>query len=234
MPVIAEVREAVGLLAKLVEDTRTLLAALEDGRKYLQAKHPDAAGRVADVLEQMRFTVAGTVSVTRVVLDFDFSLGGSADDKSELARFNNHLIAAGKDIATKDADVSRLRGSCERIRALQWELQERAGNRPWWALLGDKAGQQADQLSKTMERLYLNDDAMATQVTKVLEAGDAALQAVREALRGSDVGPRVEHIPVAQQVLREQADEFAPVIKDLKTLRDRFSDEIRALDAPAP
>ena len=82
MTVIAEVREAVGLLARLVEDTRTLLAALEDGRKYLQAKHSDAAGRVADVLEQMRFTVAGTVSVTRVVLDFDFSLGGSADDKT--------------------------------------------------------------------------------------------------------------------------------------------------------
>ena len=42
MSVIGEIRDAVAMLSDGVRQMRTLVEALNDGRLYLQSKHPDA------------------------------------------------------------------------------------------------------------------------------------------------------------------------------------------------
>jgi hypothetical protein len=226
--VISEVRDAVKLLSELVDETRTILGALEDGRQYLQQHHENAAGDLADLLEQMRFTVAGAVSATRPVLDFDFTVAGS-DVGLQPTRFNEYLLQVNRKIDSAEDSVHRLRGSCERIGDLQQALRQRAAAKPWWALLGDRAGQQALDLSEKMERLYQADHAMVAQISDVLDAGRGSLKAVRDEL-GKNGGPSVGNVSAAQAVMREQADAFTPVVNDLRQLRDRFAVQIRALD----
>ncbi len=136
MTVIGEIRDAVGVLANVVDETRTILDALRDGRAYLQRHHPDARGDLVDLLEQMRTTVAGLVSASRVVTDFDFVVDGSARDRAP-DRFNDHLIAAQQRVAYLESELDRLKASCSRIGILSDVLQQRADNRPcgghFWA-----------------------------------------------------------------------------------------------------
>jgi hypothetical protein len=160
MGVIAEVRDAVKLMAELVDQTRTILSALEDGREYLQRYHPTATTQVAELMEQMRVTVAGAISVTRIVADFDFTVEGTDVDRQP-ARFNDHLIRVDEQIRIKEeGELHLLSGSCTQIRRLRDDFQDRAGKRSWWALFGDRAGQRAAELSRTMGRLYESDEDM--------------------------------------------------------------------------
>jgi len=231
MTAIAEVRDAVAAIAQLVDQTRTVLDALADGRAFLQKNHPDARGDLADLLEQMRVTVVGLHSASRIVTDFDFTVDGSDRDRQP-ARFNEHLMRFTERVASLDEDVSRLKGSCTRVLKLSEALDARANERPWWALLGDRAGQRAAELASTLYELYGIDGDMADLARRVLEASEASLREVRSVLRaGADTNAAtVNQIDRAAAVLHEQADELRPQIARLIELRDALSRHIAALD----
>lgn len=228
MTIVAEVRDAIRTLSELVEQTRTILAAIKDGQAYLRKNHPDAKGRLAELLEQMRITISGLVTATRVLTDFDFTVDGTDVDR-EPARFNNQLIDARKQIGDLEADISRLKGSCTRIERLTQELDKRADNRPWWALLGDRAGQTAWQLAGILHQLYGTDEEMIRSIERTLRASESALDAVRDALREA-TGASISNVRAAAQVLHEQADGFRPIERQLKQLRNDLGDQIAALD----
>jgi hypothetical protein len=231
MTVIGEVREAVKVLSDVVEETRTILEALKDGQAYLRKHHPEARGILTDLLEEMRRTTAGLISVARIVTDFDFTVEGSALDTAP-DRFNDYLIKAQGELEHKSNDLAQLKGSCHRVLMLQGDLQARAGQPPWWAWLGDRAGQQAGDLEAKMVHLYSVDSEMHDRLDDVLKGSRAALEAVRERL-SSGGGPRPANVPVAQELMQQQRSEMAPVIDDVKRLRDGFADLIAAVDAPS-
>ncbi|MEJ7690774.1 MAG: hypothetical protein WKF76_10290 [Nocardioidaceae bacterium] len=60
MTVIGEIRDAVAMLSDGVQQIRTLVEALNDGRTYLQSKHPDAQPDLARLLRQMNVTITRT------------------------------------------------------------------------------------------------------------------------------------------------------------------------------
>lgn len=225
--IVNEVKETVALIAEIIENTRTILSALEDGQAYLKKNHPDAKNDLADMMKQMKATVAGLISITRVVTYFDFTSDGT-DMNREPARFNEHLLAARNQVADLESDIQSLKGSCSRIQELSLKLEKRAGNRPWWALLGDRAGQRADELSWRLSSLYFNDLDMAQTAKRTLHACEQALDAVRQELRrGGAVS--TSNVPRAQNLLDEYAAEFRTAETGLRDLRDRLSDQIGAL-----
>jgi hypothetical protein len=228
--IISEVRDAVELLSDLVDQTRTILEALEDGRAYMQKYYPNATRDLAALLEQMRTTIAGAIDATSPITRFDFTVEGD-NVGLQPTRFNDYMREVDDRINETDADVHRLHGSCERIRRLSKTLQRRAHNTPWWALLGDRAGQRANELSPRMRQLYGQDLAMVDQLRVVLQADRAALDAVRAELT-KDGGASVRNVSAAQAVMRDQQDALKPVVDDLRRC-DRFAGEIAALDPAA-
>jgi hypothetical protein len=131
--------------------------------------------------------------------------------------------------------MSLLKGSCTRILPLRDALSARAADRPWWALLGDRAGQRAGELSSAMSELYELDSDMADAALSVLDATEAALQEVRSALhagRGVSASS-VENVAAAARVLHEQAEALRPEVNRLRILRDDLSEEIAAFDRPS-
>ena len=231
MTVIAEVRDAISLIADLVDQTRTILDALTDGRAYLAKNHPDAKGDLSDLLEQMRAPIVGLHSAARIVSDFDFTVDGSERDR-EPARFNEHLIALGERQASLSENISLLKGSCTRVLRLSQDLDARAQDRPWWALLGDRAGQQANELGRTLHRLYGLDSDMADHARAVLHATERSLDEVRAILRaGRDsAAVSVKNVNAAARVLHDQALGVRPQLSRLENLRDELQRHIAALD----
>ena len=231
MTVITEVRDAIGVIVDVVEKTRSLLKVVSDGREYLRKRHPDARADLAALLEQMRTTVVGLHSASRVVTDFDFTIDGSDRDRQP-ARFNDHLLRFQEQVALLQQDISALKGSCHRVLVLSTALEHRAGDQPWFAMLGDRAGKRAGELSTTLHELYQLDNNMAIQARLVLAASEESLNAVRAELRGGAAASAasVANVDRAAAVLHEQAEALRPEIARLLDLRNALEDEIRALD----
>jgi hypothetical protein len=231
MTVIAEIRDAVAMIADVVDQTRTLLAALNDGREYLQKNHPGASEDLGALVKEMSTTVAGLHSASRIIIDFDFTVDGNDRDR-EPARFNEHLIQFGSRVASLENDIASLKGSCSRVKELSKSLDARAGDRPWWALLGDRAGLRAGELSTTLLRLYGMDWDMAENALSVLRATDAALGEVRSALHADRTasGSSTANIDAAAHVLHEQAQELRPQVVRLADLRRDLEVQIAALN----
>jgi hypothetical protein len=228
MSVVEEIRAVVKLVADMVDETRAILEAINDGAAYLRKYHPAAKPDLAELLEQMRVTVAGLISVSRVVTDFDFTVDGSALDR-EPARFNEHRLSAGRQAAALEENIRLLKGSCTRVHHLTEALNKRAGNRPWWALLGDRGGARAAELAGTMHRLYGVDQDIIRHIERMLRVSETALRDVRKALRRGS-GSSVGQVQVAARTLHQHAEEFRPLETRLKQLRNELGDLIAAFD----
>ena len=234
MTVIGEVRDAVRAMADLVAQTRVILQAIKDGTAYLQKNFPDAQGDLSELLEEMRTTVVGLISASRVVPDFAFTVDGS-DLGRQPARFNDHLVKSGKTLSRLKEDVSRLKGSCTDMIAIRDRLGDRAGSAAWWTVLGipDKAQATAQKLQVAFGRLYEIDVTMTQQAGVVLNGTEQALERVRAALlTGPDTSAMsVDNVQRAAKVLHDQAVVLRPQLRELEELRDDLSDEIRKLSA---
>jgi hypothetical protein len=224
---VREVIDGVKALADLIVGTRTMLEALHDGQAYLARNYPDAKSDLAELLKQMRITVAGVNRATSVVTDFWFTIDGSTRD-GEPARFNESLIRAREQVAKLEADISALKGSCWKVNELSQALDRRANHQPWWAMLGDKAAQRAWELADKLHTLYGADEGIIQRIEQILVAQDRALDAVKRALQAGH-GSSVENVAKAAAVLDEQANALKPARDQLKQLRDDLDDQIRTL-----
>lgn len=231
MTVIGEIRDAVAMLSDGVQQMRKLVDALNDGCTYLQSKHPDAQPDLARLLRQMNVTITGLISAAETITSIDFTLDGPARDTAP-AEFNKELKKANAKREKHENSLSKLHGSCTRMEEISARLDARANNRPWWALLGDKGGQQAQTLSATFGQLFFWDQRMVEQARQVLAASQKALEEVRETLqaRPGVAGMSIENVDAAAEVLWRQQAELRPQVSHLKTLRDDVADLISGLD----
>lgn len=228
MAVIGEIREAVDLLTEFLGDMRELVETLKDGGAYLRKHHPEAREDMAQLLDQMRKTVTGLLIASRVLTEFQFTVEGLGLDH-EPARFNENLRLFRERTDTLNDEIRDLKGSCELVGQLFQSLSRRAGNQPWYALLGDRGGQRARDLAPKMQMLYQSDLAMIGQVNAVLFATQAALRAVQESLLNNR-GAAPENVPAAAAILKQQASAFAPYEIQLEALRDEMDDLVTQFD----
>jgi hypothetical protein len=218
MAVIAKIQYATQRMESFVTSTERLVAPIENGRDYLQKHHKDASGGVADMLEQMRSTVAGALSAVRNIAAF--ADGGAQGD------FERRLTAADEAIATAKKRIPLLKGSCTRIGEIADELGRRFVGRAFWAIFGPEADKRARQLSRTMNEIYLHDEAMTRQVSELLDAGREAVKTARAELR------KPGGLIHAQAFMSEQAEALAPAVEELRALRDRIGAMVTAFDRP--
>jgi hypothetical protein len=226
MTVLRDVSDVVKVVGDLIAGMRDILGALRDGRAYLKRNHPDATGDLTELLEQMRITVAGLRTAIGVVSYFEFTIDGT-DIGREPARFNDMLMQRRSEVADLKADISRLGNSCSKVSALNAALNKRANDKPWWALLGDRAGQRAGELGDQLYRLYGIDVNIIYRISKTLDTSDEVLNAVRGALRAGH-GNSVDNVARAAAVLDEHRKILIPAEEKLARLEEDLSDQIRS------
>jgi hypothetical protein len=230
MTLVREVADALRMITDVVKNTRTLVEAVNDGKKYLAAKHHGASGEFAQLLRQMEVTVSGLAEVTKVMSGFRFTSSGAAAD-FEPARFNRYVMDEQGEIARLKGNIRQLKADCEQIRAIRDSLNARSRSKSWtsmFGLLGIKGRNQAANLANTLSNFYADDQRMIEVIQTMLKLSQRALREVDAAL-GPPGTAHVQQVDTARAVLGVYAGVFKQPQEDLENLAETLTDTANSL-----
>lgn len=235
MTLVSEIADVIRQLADVVKNTREIVEAVNDGRKFLASNHPEAQQDFSDLLGQMQLTVEGLADVTKVISGFRFVSDGGAVDRQtadrELARFNDYVIEQKADVAKLKNQIRKLKADCEKVRALRDKLDARTETRSWgslFGLLGAKAQQRTLELHGTLSNFYADDQRMIELFRQTLELAEKGIKDVEDAL-GPPGMVNPYNVPAAAAILRTYAVLFDAPQNELHRLADVLSEARTAL-----
>jgi hypothetical protein len=215
---VSDIAEVVKMVADVVRNTREIIQAVNDGRKYLELNYPDSKDEWADLLYQMQRTVEGLAEVTKVVSAFRFSGGPAAD--YDTVRFNNYVIEQKAKLAELNGRLRDLKGSSGKVRDLRDALNAHSTDRKWdsmFGLLGEKGRRDAAELASVLSNFYADDEKLADTIRRMMELAEAAVKDVDAALAPAGIAHPI-YIPDAAAVLGVYATIFAEPQRELNTL----------------
>jgi hypothetical protein len=212
--VVRDVLDALDLAARTIASTKQVIAAVNDGRRYLEQYHPAAKPDLAAMLNEMRLTVRGLAKVSKVVTHFQFTVAGAATDL-EPVRFNNYVIESKEDLQELEDHISDLKGSCTKIEEHLQALNQRGGGRwnDWVGLLGERKEARRIELTQALQDAYTIDESMIYVIRTLTDAARTTLEDVSKAL-GSATSALPENVPAAAELLRERAEGFRRVERE--------------------
>ena len=237
MALVREIADVIKMLGEVVKNTREIVGAVNDGRKFLASRHPEARQDFSDLIEQMQRTVEGLAEVTKVISGFRFVSDGGAIDREtadrELARFNDYVIQQKRDVATLKNRIRELKADCEKVRVLRDKLDARTEARSWgslFGLLGAKAQRRTQELHSSLSNFYADDQKMIDLFRQTLELAGNGIKDVEEALGPPGIA-NPYNVPAAAEVLRIYAVLFEAPQDELQRLADVLSEARTALRA---
>jgi chromosome segregation ATPase len=235
MALVSEIADVIRMLADVVRNTREIVDAVNDGRKFLASRHPEAQQEFSELLEQMQRTIEGLAEVTKVISRFRFVSDGSTVDREtaerELGRFNNYVIEQNNDITKLKNRIRELKADCEKVRDLRDKLDARTETRAWgslFGLLGAKEQKRAQELHSSLSNFYADDQRMIDLFCQTLQLAENAITDVEKAL-GPPGMANPYNVPVAASILGTYAVLFDAPQKELHRLADVLSDARTAL-----
>ena len=235
MALVSEIADVIRMLADVVKNTREIVDAVNDGRKFLASRHPEAQQDVSDLLGQMQRTVEGLARVTKVLSGFRFVSHEGVVDRAtadrELARFNDYAIKQKDDIAKLKNHIRKLKADCEKVRALRDKLDARTESRSWgsmFGLFGVKAQQRSLELHGSLSNFYADDQRMIDLFRQTLNLAESGIKDVENAL-GPPGMANPYNVPAAAAILRTYAVLFDTPQNELHRLADVLSEAGTAL-----
>ncbi|HKE46466.1 MAG TPA: hypothetical protein VKB52_00255 [Rhodanobacteraceae bacterium] len=235
MPLVSEVAALIKELGDVVKSTREIVDAVNDGRKFLKLRHPEAEGDLAGLLQQMQRAIEGLASVTRIVGSFRFVVEPGTIDldaaRTDLVRFNDYVMHQREHAARLHGEIRTLKAQCDKVRALRDKLDARTESRAWgsmFELIGGKARQRSMELNSALSNFYADDQNMITLLEQMFRLANAALDEVESAL-GPPGTQNPYSVPVAASVLGTYAQLFKQSEAGLDALADDLSKAAAAL-----
>ncbi|QEC69332.1 hypothetical protein FRZ67_19205 [Panacibacter ginsenosidivorans] len=232
---VKDVADVIKMLGDVVKSTREIINAVNDGRKYLALKYPDAQRDFSSLIDQMQKAIEGMAKVTSVITNFRFVIAGNVDDStiaySELARFNDYIISQKADVAVLRNVARKLKADCGKVRTLRDKLDERTKERSWgslFGLLGDKAQQRTVELHSTISNFYADDERMIELINQTLDLAESAIKDIEYVLGPAGVA-NPYNVPEAATILGIYAKLFEAPNKDLQHLANIMSEAQSAL-----
>lgn len=232
---IKDVAEVIKMLGDVVNSTREIIDAVNDGKKFLAQKHPQAQKDFTNLISQMQKAIEGMSKVTSVVTNFRFVTEAKATDydtaNRELARFNDYVIAQKSDIATLRNNIRSLKANCEKVRQLRDKLDAQTTDRSWgslFGLLGSKAKKRTIELHNAISNFYADDQRMIDLFNKTLDLAEQAIKDIDEIL-GSPGTANPYNVPIAAETMGTYSVIFNEPNKELNRLADIMNEAQTAL-----
>jgi hypothetical protein len=232
---VNDVAGVIKMLGDVVKSTREIIDAVNDGRKFLALKHPEAQKDFSKLISQMQHTIEGMAKVTSVISSFRFVTDGKAGDRMtadhELARFNNYIIRQKSDIDKLKNNIRKLKADCEKVRQLRDKLDARSKDRSWgslFGLLGTKAQQRTLELHGTISNFYADDQRMIELFNQTLALAETAVKDIEDVL-GPPGAANPYNVPQAAEILGIYSVLFDVPNRELHGLADIMSDAQSAL-----
>jgi hypothetical protein len=201
---VRDTAETVKLITDIVNNTISIIRAINDGQEYLKRRHPDAQRDWAELISEMQLTIEGLAEVTKVLSGFRFGIGiaGQPTD-ADLGRFNDYIITQRAKVVELNNRIKKLKGSSGKVSKLRDDLNCRAGRRSWssmWGLLGGKGRQQAEELASILGNFYADDLKLVDTIEDMIGLAESAVAEVEAAL-GPPGLARAFNIPDAAALL---------------------------------
>ena len=231
MTIVQEIADALALVSGVVNNTRSLVRAVNDGREYLQRNFKEAGPDFAELLQQMEITVVGLAKATGVVSGFRFTVGSEAAAEEDLRTFNRYVVDQRNVVASLRGEIRTLKADCDKIRELRDGLNARLDRTSWSAmfgLLGIKAGQGRDELASTISNFYADDLRMILAIEQILHLAETALTDVDQSLGEAGVA-RPYNVPRAARMLGAYSVMFREPEQELNDLVDKLHEAVREL-----
>jgi hypothetical protein len=225
MSIVADVAATIEQLGKLIDNTRSIVKAINDGREYLARRHPQAGADFARLLEQMQKAIEGLARVTGVLRGFRFTIASPAATARSLERFNKHVIRHHENVARLRGDLRKMKSSCRKIAEIRDDLNARGKGGDWsslFGLLGMRASGKRQDLASTLSQFYADDQAMIDVIERSIELAERALKDVDETL-GEPGRANPYKASQAAAMLGLYADMFKDSNRKLQTLADEMS-----------
>lgn len=231
MTSVKDVATIIITIGDVVKSTREVIDAVNDGKKFLALKHPEAQKDFSDLIAQMHRAIIGMSRVSSLMSSFRFVTDGrAAVDRmtadSELARFNNYVMKQEEDINALRNDIRQLRADCKKVRQLRDKLDTRTKDKSWgslFGLLGAKAQERTMELHSTISNFYADDELMIEFFTQTLDLAASAIKDVNEVL-GPPATMNPYNVPQAAAILGSYSVLFEAPTTQLHELADVMSD----------
>lgn len=232
---VKDVANVIKMLGDVVKSTREIIEAVNDGRKFLALKYPEAQKDFSQLIAQMQQAIEGMAKVTGVISRFRFVTNGNTFDRqvadSELARFNNYVMKQYTDITRLRNDIRKLKANCNKVGQLRDKLDARSKDRSYgslFGLLGTKAHKRTIELNGTISNFYADDQRMIELLKQTLDLAESAIKDIEEV-----IGPRGTanpyNVPAAAELLGVYAVLFDAPNKELHGLADMMNEAKSAL-----
>ncbi len=210
MPIVTEVADGIKLVAEGIQNIKTIHEAIRDGRKYLEAAHPDVKQDVAAMCIEMRKTLQAVAAASAIITHFRFNISSQAIDQ-EPSRFNDYLMHYKTQAMEVEDQLDSLRGHCHTIRDHANTLEEcaqRRGLANLFELFGLKSAEREARLSDGLRQIYDEEMQFHSNVWNMRMILERALDDI-----GQRLGPpgtmQASNIPAAASALGEYAEYFS-------------------------
>jgi hypothetical protein len=229
--IVAEVMDGMKLVSGGIQNIRTILSANEDGRDYLQSRHPNVKDDVIAMCKEMQKTTQAVAAASAIVTHFRFTVVGQAVEM-EPARFNEHFMKHKAQAVAVTRQLNSLRGRCGIIRDHANNLNEeakRANLMGLFKLFGFDSRERELQLVEALQRIYDDEMQYHSNVYAMGRTLQVTLDDIHSKLGpGGSMDPR--NVPKAAQALGEYAELFSKLESDANYAALQLQETINDLD----
>ncbi|MBI4875765.1 MAG: hypothetical protein HY822_14110 [Acidobacteria bacterium] len=224
-----DVIEGLKLVKEGIQSVQTIAKAVQSGKDYLKAKHPDVRSDLRAMAGELGKSLWFVKQASAVLTNFRFAVGaGSAG--TELRAFNDRYIQSKTEAQRLRDQIDDLRTHCSKVRDHAMRICGSAGAAGFaklFAMLGLNSPEKEKELGEKLDRLAYEDFTVANSAQKMLECLESALRDIQDAL-GDGGAMYPEGIPRAAALLAQYGPAFEEMEEEAalgaKTIREMVKD----------
>jgi hypothetical protein len=206
---LKDVVDGLNLVADGIKSVKTIADAVNNGRDYLKAKHPEIQSDLQAMVGELGKSLFVIKQASAVLTNFRFAIAVDTQG-TELARFNGYFIKSKTEAQHLRDHIDDLRTHCSKVREHASRISGPAtaiGFAKIFTLLGLNSPKREKELGERLDKLAYEDFALANSAERMLKCLEDALRDVQNALGdGGSMFP--QNVPQAAALLAEYGPEF--------------------------
>ena len=226
---LKEVVDGLKLVTEGIKSVKAIAEAVQNGRDYLKAKHPEIQRDLRELVLELRKSLLVIKQASAVLTNFRFAIATDTQG-TELREFNDYFIKSKTDSQYLRERIDDLRTHCSKVRDHAFRISASAGTgfARIFALLGLNSPEREKELGERLDKLAYEDFELANSAEVMLTCLENALKDVQNAL-GDGGAMFPENVPNAARLLSEYGPEFERMEKRAAEAVEEISNVVEIL-----
>lgn len=226
---LKEVVDGLKLVTEGIKSVKAIAEAVQNGRDYLRAKHPEIQSDLKGLVSELRKSLLVIKQASAVLTNFRFAIATDIQG-TELRKFNDYFIKSKTDSQYLRDRIDDLRTHCSKVRDHAFRISESIGTglAGIFALMGLNSPQKEKELAERLDKLSYEDFELANTAEIMLNCLENALKDVQNAL-GDGGAMYPENVPKAASLLSQYSPQFEMMEEQASDAVKEISKLVQAL-----